>query len=183
VRHFILHVRRASRGSVRPLNCGVRRHGHVNTYTKYLTLKSAMEDLFGSEAWYALKESNHLGTWRKYARRTLRAVEVAVKDTVQVYDEEWLREVCECLERGNKAIGTAATIDDVVGVIAGTLVEVSFLQIGFMPRRKGRARKYPVRKGEWKFDGFRSVAYLQTNEQREAQSGASNRSGSVSTIS
>jgi hypothetical protein len=116
----------------------------VNAYTKYVTLKSAIEDLFGSDAWYALKESNHLGTWRKYAERTLRAVEIAVKDTVEVYDEEWLSELCECLARGIEAVRTADAIDDVVGVMAGTLIEVSFLQIGLMPRRKGRGGKYPA---------------------------------------
>jgi hypothetical protein len=141
----------------------------VNAYTKYLTLKSAIEDLFGSEAWYALKESNHLGTWRKYGERTLRAVEIAVKDTVEVYDEEWLSELCECVGRGIEAIRTADAIDEVVGAIAGTLVEVSFLQIGLMPRRKGRSGKYPVRKGKWKLNAYRSVAYLQTSEQREAR--------------
>jgi hypothetical protein len=146
----------------------VRRHEHVNAYAKYLTLKSAIEDLFGSDAWYALKESNHLGTWRKYGQRTLRAIEVSVKDTVEVCDREWLSELCEQIDRGVQAISKADAIDEIVGILAGTLIEVSFLQIGLMPRRKGRAAKYPLRKGEWKLNAHRSVVYLQTNAQKEA---------------
>ena len=139
----------------------------VNAYTKYLPLKSALEDLFGRDAWYALKESNHLGTWRKYAERTLKAVELSIKDTVEVYDPEWMEEVTSCLRNGMQHLKLVHEIDDIVGVVAGTMVEMSFLQLGHMPRRKGTSGPYPLRKGEWRFNGFRSVAYLQTKGQRE----------------
>lgn len=139
----------------------------MNAYTKYLPFKSALEDLFGRDAWYALKESNHLGTWRKYAERTFKAVELSIKDTVQVYDEEWMLDVTSCLNRGKEQLKLATAIDDVVGVVAGTMIEMSFLQIGHMPRRKGRSGPYPLRSGEWRFNGFRSVAYLQTKTQKE----------------
>ncbi len=139
----------------------------MNAYTKYLPLKSALEDLFGSDAWYALKESNRLGTWRKYAERTLKAVELSITDSVEIYDEEWMEEVFSCLRNGMEQLKLATAIDDVVGVLAGTMVEMSFLQLGYMPRRKGKSGPYPLRKGEWRLNGFRSVAYLQTKEQKE----------------
>jgi hypothetical protein len=53
--------------------------------------------------------------------------------------------------------------------MAATLIEVSFQQVGLMPRRRGHTGKYPLRKGQWKLDAYRSVAYLQTNEQKKAQ--------------
>lgn len=139
----------------------------MNTYTKYIPLKSTVEDLFGSDAWYALKESNHLGTWRKYAERIFKAVELSIKDSVEVYDPEWMDAVILCLRNGMENLNFASEIDDVIGVIAGTMVEMSFLQIGHMPRRKGRKGPFPLRKGEWRFNGFRSVVYLQTEKQRE----------------
>jgi len=139
----------------------------VNAYTKYLPLKSALENLFGRDAWYALKESNHLGTWRKYGERTLKALELSIKDSVEIYDEEWMEEVSSCLSEGLEQLKVANAIDDVVGVLAATMVEMSFLQLGHMPRRKGKSGPYPLRKGEWRLNGFRSVAYLQTKGQKE----------------
>jgi hypothetical protein len=139
----------------------------VNAYTKFLPLKSAIEDLFGRDAWYALKESNHVGTWRKYADRTLRAVELSIKETVEVYDAEWMEEVTSSLREGMKQLKSADAIEDIVGVLAGTMIEVSFLQLGHMPRRKGKPGPYPLRKGKWRFNGFRSVVYTQTKEQKE----------------
>jgi hypothetical protein len=47
------------------------------------------------------------------------------------------------------------------------MVEMSFLQIGHMPRCKGKPGPYPLRSGEWRLNGLRSVAYLQTKEQKE----------------
>lgn len=139
----------------------------MNEYTKYLPFKSALEDLFGSDAWYALKESNHLGTWRKYAEKTFKAVELTIRDSVQIYDDEWMLDVTSCLSRGKDQLKLATSIDDIVGVVAGTMIEMSFLQIGHMPRRKGKPGPYALRPGEWRFDGFRSVAYLQTKTQKE----------------
>jgi len=139
----------------------------MNAYTKYLPLKSAIEDLFGRDAWYALKESNHLGTWRKYAERTFKAVELSIEDTVEVYDPEWMEAVSSCLTKGMEQLKLVDAIDDVVGVVAGTMVEMSFLQIGYMPRRKGKSGPFPLRKGEWRFNAFRSVAYFQTRSQKE----------------
>lgn len=139
----------------------------MNAYTKYLPLKSTLEDLFGREAWYELKESNHLGTWRKYAERTLKAVDLSVQDSVEIYDEDWMKEVSLCLRQGMERLKSAGAIDDVVGVLAGTMIELSFIQLGHMPRRKGRSDPFPLRKGEWRLNVFRSVAYFQTKAQRE----------------
>jgi hypothetical protein len=139
----------------------------VNAYVKYLPFKSAVEDLFGRDAWYALKESNHLPTWRKYAGKVLRAVELSIRDTVEIYDDEWLEQVTVRLRQGSEQVAQADAIDEVIGVVAGTMIEVSFLQIGSMPRRKGKSGPFLLRRGEWRFNGFRSVAYLQTKAQED----------------
>lgn len=76
-------------------------------------MKSALEDLFGSDAWYAFKEPNHLGTWRKYVERTFRAVELSIKDSVEIYDEEWMKDVSLCLQQGIEQLKLASSIDEV----------------------------------------------------------------------
>lgn len=139
----------------------------MNEYSKYLILKSSIEDLFGTEAWYALKESNHLPTWRKYAERTLKAIELSIKDTVEIYDNAWLREVEENIQRGVDGIKSQKSIDEIIAALAGSLINISFLQIGLIPRRKGQPDKYPLKKGKWRLNTYRQAIYLQTRLQHE----------------
>ena len=139
----------------------------MNQYSKYLILKSAMENIFGPDAWYALKESNHVPTWRKYAEKMLKAIEFSIKDTVEIYDDEWIFEIEKSIQRGLENLKGKNAIDEIIAVLAGVLINVSFLQIGHMPRRSGKATKYSLRKGKWKFNSYRSVVYLQSKEQKE----------------
>jgi hypothetical protein len=141
----------------------------MNQYTKYLVLKSVMENIFGADAWYALKESNHVPTWRKYAAKILNAIEFSIKDTVEIYDEEWLNQIQHEIQRGLEAMKHSEAIDEIIAVLAGVLINVSFLQIGFMPKRSGTQTKFSLRKGNWKFNAYRSVIYLQSKEQKENQ--------------
>ncbi len=141
----------------------------MNQYSKYLILKSAMENVFGADAWYALKESNHVPTWRKYAEKLLKSIEFALKDTVEVYDSEWMEEIERHVQRGLESLKASKAIDEIIAIIAGVLICISFLQIGHMPSRSGTRKKYHLRKGQWKFNMFRSVVYLQSKEQKENQ--------------
>ncbi len=101
----------------------------TNEYTKYLVLKSAIEELFGNEAWYALKESNHIPTWRKYGVKTLQAVSVAIEATVDVFDDQWRQEIDNQLGDGIEKIKKGNDIDEIVATLAGTLIRVTFTQI------------------------------------------------------
>jgi hypothetical protein len=130
-------------------------------------LKSAIEDLFGSDAWYALKESNHIPTWRRYGAKTLQAVGVAIAATVDVADDDWRQEIDKLLADGIRRIKEDAEIDEIIATLAGTLIRISFAQIGLMPRRKGTAKSSTLRKDAWRLDLFRSVIYTQTTEQKE----------------
>jgi hypothetical protein len=140
----------------------------MNEYTKYLVFKSAMEGVFGSEAWYALKESNHIPTWRKYILKALNAINISIHETVEQYDEDWLNEVEENIGRGIESAKKSKTIEELISVLAGTLLNISFLQIGFLPKRQGSPNKISLKKENWKFDIHRSVIYLQSIEQKEA---------------
>lgn len=139
----------------------------MNQYSKYIPVKSAIEDLFGAKAWYALKESNSVPTWRKYTEKTLKAVQVSIHQTVKHFDKEWLIEVDEAIENGINQAKRCKEIDDLIAVLAGTLINVSFLQIGYMPRRKGSNRNITLRKNLWELSHHRNVVYLQSPDQRE----------------
>lgn len=138
-----------------------------NEYTKFLAFKGVVEDLFGSDAWYALKESNHIPTWRGYCSKVLKSLDLAIEDTVSVCDESWKAQVKRILWHGIGSLGKAKEIDEMIGIVAASVLEVSFLQLGLMPRRKGSDSKVSLRKGAWKLDAFRSVQYVQSEAQKE----------------
>lgn len=140
----------------------------MNRYSKYLPVKSAIENLFGAKAWYALKESNSISTWKKYTDKTLKAVQVSIHETVKHCDKEWLSEIDEKIEKGLAQAKTCREIDDLIAVLAGTLINVSFLQIGYMPHRTGSSRDFTLRKKHWNMGLHRNVVYLQSQEQRES---------------
>ena len=139
----------------------------MNEYTKYLVLKSAFEDLFGSEAWYALKESNHLLIWRKYAIKTLKAIKTSIDETIEIADNDWRKQVDLEIDGGIDRVKKDGSIDEIIATLAGTLIRISFMQIGNMPRRKGSRKVGSLRKEIWKLNAFRTVIYLQTREQKE----------------
>lgn len=138
-----------------------------NQYTKFLAFKGVVEDLFGSDAWYALKESNHIPTWRDYCLKILKLLGLAIEDTVTVCDDDWKNQVSDILERGIDLLRDAKEIDEMISIVAASALQVSFLQIGLMPRLRGSNPKVSLRKGAWKLDTFRSVQYVQTDAQRE----------------
>lgn len=138
-----------------------------NEYTKYLHLKFVIERLFGSDAWYALKESNHIPTWRKYGIKTLRAIAVSIEATVEVFDGVWRKDIDAEIAEGIERIKACKEIDEIIASLAGTLICVSFMQIGHMPNRRSAPKPPTLRKDAWRFDAFRTVTYTQTKKQKE----------------
>ncbi|MFT6909600.1 MAG: hypothetical protein ACI8VC_002584 [Candidatus Endobugula sp.] len=139
----------------------------MNRYSKYIPVKSAIENLFGKKAWYALKESNSVPTWKKYAEKTLKAIRVSIHQTVKHCDNEWLCEIDEKIDRGLAQAKNCKEIDELIAVLAGTLINVSFLQVGYMPHRSGSNKNFTLRKENWDFNLHRNVVYLQSHEQKE----------------
>lgn len=138
----------------------------MNEYTRYLGLKSILEDVLGSDAWYALKESNSLSTWKKYLIKAVKSIHLTIKSTVEVYDQDWLDQISEIVIDGEDSIKRASDIEEAISALAETFIRISFLQTGFMPYRKGVVKNHPLRKDLWKFNQFRTVIYTQNDEQK-----------------
>lgn len=139
----------------------------TNEYTKNLVLKSALETIFGSKAWYDLKESNHVPTWRKYCIKTLQSIELAIDATVEIADDDWRKEAKKLIADGISRLDTSKEIDEIISTLAGTLIRVSFHQIGVVPNHKGSPKPPMLKKELWQLNSFRSVVYLQNQSQRE----------------
>ncbi|HCG7664373.1 TPA: hypothetical protein NJ444_002739 [Vibrio parahaemolyticus] len=106
-------------------------------------LKSMMESVFGRKAWLDLKHCQDLGVWKKYSKRHISAVEVSIKSTVKVADDDWFNELSLEFEHGKKCVDSAGSLDVLFANLA-------------------------ARQGEsWNLSVFRTVQYVQSQEQKE----------------
>jgi hypothetical protein len=130
-------------------------------------LKFTLERLFGTNTWYELKESTSVTKWRKHLLRAIGAIRVAFFETVKVRDDKLAQAVTENLARGEQALKTARTLEDLLAAFSSTLTEQVFIQLGTVPRRRPGS-DVTLNPKFWQLDGFRSVQYVQTKEQLEA---------------
>ena len=136
--------------------------------TQYYSLKGVIERLLGKRAYAEIKESRSVGAWRRHALRLLKASGLAVEVTVKVCDSAWRRDVASLLAMGERRIRSAESVEDVIATLASTYLELSFLQLGLVPKHT-LARQVRMRGPDWRLDSIRSVQYVQTAEQREAE--------------
>lgn len=140
----------------------------MNQYTRYLSLKSVIENILGSESWYVLKESNHLPTWKKQLQKVIGAIHTSILVTVKICDEEWLEQINDVVDCGKNNVIKATDIEEAIAALSATFINISFLQVGYIPRRKGKPEKITLKKENWNLNLYRTVMYLQTAEQKEA---------------
>ncbi len=139
----------------------------MDIYSSHFSLKSSLEDIFGRDAWYQLKETTDVSVWKKYIAKTLKALNVASQQTVLVHDNEWREDFTKTINDGLERIKVLNDIDELISELANTLLKISFLQIGFMPNKKAVDNQVTLKKENWKLDKFRTVLYTQTLEQKE----------------
>jgi hypothetical protein len=130
------------------------------------SLKSALEDLLGNQAWLDLKESGSLTKWKKYFVRALDALALAIEATVLVRDDDWVSQVKANIDRGREGISKAKDFDETLSVFSATLLRQSFLQLGRLPSRQHQ-RLVPLKRENWCLSAERSVQYTQTRQQLE----------------
>lgn len=131
-------------------------------------LKHLFESLFGRDAWLEIKHSTDLRQWKKYSVRVLSALEVSAKATIQVVDEEWFSQFTSIIEHGKSRVNSSKDFEQLFANLAASLGEVSFLQLGMMPKRSTQENISLRHQGNWKLDCYRSVQYVQNAEQLTA---------------
>ncbi|WP_020483875.1 hypothetical protein [Methylomonas sp. MK1] len=87
--------------------------------------------------------------------------------SVEIYDREWIEEIIKAGNDGINSVKRAGSIDEIISVLAATLIEISFIQVGFMPNRRGEREKVTLKKENWKLNIYRSAIYIQTDEQKD----------------
>ena len=136
---------------------------------QYYPAKALFELVLGRSAFLRVKDYGSLSSWRNNHTRLLRAIGVAAVATVEVADPEWHTQFSEVLGNGLRRIQGAEAIDELHAAVAATLGELSFLQLGFVPRGHYRADVVPIVPRNWRLDPVRTVQYVQSSEQRATQ--------------
>jgi len=132
-------------------------------------LKSVIEELFGSNAWYEIKHATDVQTWKKYSIKILSAIELSAKSTVKISDNEWFSELNSLIEFGKDRIKRAKSTEEIFSGLSASLANISFFQLGRMPSNSLRKQVTLRHKGNWNLSQFRSVQYVQNNEQAYAK--------------
>ena len=103
--------------------------------SQYYTLKSAIEQLLGHQAWLDLKECTSFTTWRTYILKLIEAIRVSIHESVEIKDEAWMIEVNKNLDHGKKMAKSSKNIEELLSAFTATLLRQVFLQIGIIPNR------------------------------------------------
>jgi len=135
--------------------------------SQFYPLKALFERLLGKPTYMRLKESAHFPSWKEATIKLLDAMHLSIVSTVRIADKHWFDDVREVIQRGRKELKRRDTIADLFATLAATLIELSFTQMGGMPRRRYPSKTIPLDPRNWTFDAQRTVQYVQNAEQRK----------------
>ena len=134
--------------------------------SQFYPLKAVFEQLLGKRAYQRLKETGTLRDWKDQSQRLIKAIQLAIKSTVEIADDGWFSDIHSTLELGNKKIASSKTITALFANLSATLTRLVFLQIGFFPTR-GSTETIPLTRQYWTLKSVRTVQYVQTIAQRD----------------
>jgi hypothetical protein len=137
--------------------------------SQYYAMKAVFERILGKSSFAATKDYAPLRVWKTETVRLLTAISLAVRDTVEIVDDEWKGEMTAEIAEGIKRIKSSSKIDELFAELSATLTHVIFLQLGFIPRGHHRLPRVLLARGHWKLDVVRSVQYVQSTAQLKAQ--------------
>lgn len=132
-------------------------------------MKSLVENLFGRRAWLEVKHSTSVRVWRKYSKRILSAISTSARATVEIADSEWHNELNSIVDLGSARLGHAKDTESVFSALAGTLGLISFHQLGRTPSNATREQVSLRHPSNWKLNQYRSVQYVQNQEQAQTK--------------
>jgi hypothetical protein len=136
---------------------------------QYYSIKSVFEQILGQDSYKKLKDYGSLKDWKLESTRLLKAISLAINETVEVADIDWREEIKEEIQKGISLVKSSHEIDELFSRLAATLTKIVFLQIGFIPRRHGSIERITLIPRNWKLNIVRTVQYVQNEEQHMKQ--------------
>lgn len=134
--------------------------------SQFYPLKVVFEQLLGKNTYDRLKETANLRDWKSETAKLLKAIEIAIMETVRIADQTWYDEVRDILELGRKEVAASKSVTALFSYLSAALTRLVFTQIGLLPSGGYRQRVVPLQPRHWKLDAIRSVQYVQNANQR-----------------
>lgn len=146
---------------------------------QYYPLKAVLEKTLGRRSFSRVKDYAALPTWKAEITRLLSALQLSVEATVVVVDEPWKDEARRILDHGRQGVARATSIDELLACLSASLTELSFHQLGLVPRGHAHVESVPLRPKNWNLALLRTVQYVQTPAQKELQSKGGRKRGAI----
>ena len=133
---------------------------------QFYPMKAVIEQILGRNSFQKLKDHGTLTDWKTESQKLLDAITLSISTTVQISDDDWNEEVDAVIKLGKSHVQDSNTIADLFSSLAATFARLSFLQKGFLPNRYSKESIRLV-SNNWKLDVFRSVQYVQNENQKQ----------------
>ena len=137
--------------------------------SQYYPMKAIFERVLGKASFMKVKDCGSFSNWKVESIKLLKAIDLSIKATVEVADEEWKAEINTEIQHGILLVKNCNDIDELFASLAATLTKITFLQIGFFPKGHRNAERIALIPQNWKLNPVRSVQYVQSPSQKEAQ--------------
>jgi len=134
---------------------------------QFYSMKVVLEQLFGKPTYQRLKETASLKDWKDSTSKLLKAIELSIKVSVSVADDDWREAIAFEIQHGLRSIQFAEHMDEVFCSLSAALTRIVFTQIGQWPRYYSRAKTVPLTEDFWILNSNRSAQYVQTAIQKE----------------
>jgi len=135
--------------------------------SQFSPMKAVLGQLFGNPTYKRLKETASVNDWKDSTSKLLKAIELSIKLSVSVADDDWREAIASEIQKGLKRIQSADRMDELFCSLSATLTRVAFTQIGEWPRYYSRTQTVPLTKDFWTLNSNRTAQYVQTVAQKE----------------
>jgi hypothetical protein len=173
-----IRIKLVSPGDVRPpkrKRLTPEQAGIVPRIEHLYPFKAMIERLFGNPAFMKIKMGASMREWRNACLKLLDSIELSVKSTVEIADQDWFAEVYRIIKEGRERVRGCHRIDDLFANLSVILATLVFTQLGHFPMRRHSSTTIPLSADWWRLGGFRSVLYVQNDKQRDAQANLESR--------
>ena len=134
---------------------------------QFYPMKGVLENILGRSTYRKLKDYAELSDWEDALEKLLNAILLSINTTILIADDDWLQDVEKIVVSGKESLRQSKNSADLFASFSATLTKIVFLQIGFIPDRYS-SEKVPLVPSNWKLDVFRSVQYIQSNNQKQS---------------
>ena len=123
--------------------------------------------LYGEEAYFEMNDYPNFLTYKKQFVKLLNTLKIVIENNVNHADNEYKKRLIEVVEVANKKASNSTEGVILFQIIIECQTKIVFMLIGNQPENFSSKKIVTNNKHNWKLNKFRTIVYLQTEEQKE----------------